>query len=148
MTVIAWDGTTLAADKRTSFGTEFTTATKIRRINGSLVGCAGDTALCAAMIAWAERGYVVDEFPNGQKDRATCVSMIVIRPDGALLHYGSEPYPFIVEDKTYTIGSGSPFASAAMHLGCDARRAVEVACALDINCGNGIDTLTLFSQMQ
>lgn len=95
------------------------------------------------MIAWAEGSYVVDAFPHGQKDRANCVSMLVIRHDGVVLHYGPEPYPFAVEDKTYTIGSGSPFASTAMYLGCDSRRAVEVACALDVNCGNGIDTLEL-----
>ena len=35
------------------------------------------------------------------------------------------------------------FALAAMHLGKSAREAVEVACALDVFCGNGIDTLEL-----
>ena len=148
MTIIAWDGRTLAADKRTSFGTEFTTTTKIKRINGSLVGCAGDTALCAAMFAWAEAGYAIDAFPHEQKDRVICVSMLVINPDGRVLHYGPQPHPFTIEDKTYTIGSGSQFAAAAMHLGLDAHRAVEVACELDINCGNGIDTLILEQQSQ
>ena len=41
------------------------------------------------------------------------------------------------------MGHGRDFTLAAMHLGHDARTAVEVACALDAFCGCGIDTLTL-----
>jgi hypothetical protein len=40
-------------------------------------------------------------------------------------------------------GSGRDYAEAAMFLGCDAKRAVEVACQFQTDCGNGIDTLRL-----
>jgi 20S proteasome alpha/beta subunit len=143
MTCIAWDGKTLAADKRMSFSCEFATVTKLHRIDGCLVGWAGDAAIGRAMIAWARDGFNIDAFPSAQRDRSNNGSLMVIRPNGEINHYGVEPYPMIIEDKHYTIGSGSPFAMTAMYLGCDARRAVEVACALDIGCGNGIDTLTL-----
>lgn len=141
MTCIAWDGKTLAADKRMSFGSEFATVTKIHRIDGMLVGWAGDSAIGRAMLAWARRGFSHDDFPASQRNRDDNGSLIVITQNTEILHYGVEPYPMVIEDTTYTVGSGSPFAAAAMHLGCDAYRAVEVACALDVGCGNGIDTL-------
>lgn len=38
MTCVAWDGHTLAADKRSCYGSMITTVTKIHRIDGVLVG--------------------------------------------------------------------------------------------------------------
>lgn len=143
MTVIAWDGKTLAADKRMGFGTEFATVTKIRRINGCLVGWAGEAALGKVLIEWFRNGCRPEDFPEGQRNTSRVGALLVIRPSGEIQHYAAEPFPLVVEDNFYALGSGSGFASAALYLGHDARRAVEVACALDMNCGNGIDTLTL-----
>jgi hypothetical protein len=144
MTCIAWDGKTLAADKRMGFGGEFATVTKIHRFDGMLVGWAGESALGRAMISWFRDGAAPEYFPAVQRDTERLGSLLVIQPTGAIHHYAAEPFPIIVEDATYTIGSGSGFAAAALYLGHDARRAVEVACALDMNCGNGIDTLELW----
>lgn len=143
MTTIAWDGKSLAADKRMGFGTEFATVTKIARAHGCLIGWAGGSALGKAMFNWFEMGRNPADYPASQRDDAKCGTFIVIGPSGCVSQYSQEPYPIHVEEKFYAIGSGSPFASAAMFLGCDARRAVEVACALDMNSGNGIDTLEL-----
>lgn len=142
MTVIAWDGKTLAADKRSSFGGMHATVTKLYRINGSLVGCAGGSAQNAEMRVWFSAGCDAKLFPEPQRDSDKCVSMLVVSPDGVLRQYENSPHPFIVENKLWAIGSGRDFALAAMHLGLPADRAVEVACALDCTCGNGIDTLT------
>ncbi len=57
--------------------------------------------------------------------------------------YLHSAYPELHEDKFNALGAGRDYALAAMYLGFDASRAVEVACALDVNCGNGIDVLTL-----
>jgi ATP-dependent protease HslVU (ClpYQ) peptidase subunit len=51
-----------------------------------------------------------------------------------------------VEDPFIAFGAGRDYAMAAMHLGCDAHRAVEVACVFDTGCGMGIDTLELDQQ--
>jgi len=66
-----------------------------------------------------------------------------IDSEGRILLYGSGPNPELVEDKVYAGGCGRDYALAAMHLGHDARKAVEVACALDVHCGLGIDALEL-----
>ena len=144
MTVIVWDGKTLAADKRTGFGAEYCTTTKILRIRGHLVGWAGATALGVMVVAWFEAGADPEKFP--EKQRGTDGgSLLVICPDGTVHHYASEPLPMVIDDTYFSIGSGSGMASAALYLGHDARRAVEVASALDLNCGNGIDTLCIES---
>ena len=141
MTCIAWDGKTLAADKLMGFGTSKATVTKIFRINGMLFGFAGDSALGRACQQWVRDGMRVDAYPAAQ--RTNTGSMLIIMPDGEIRHYGSEPYPMIIEDKTYTAGSGDEYAAVAMYCGKTAREAVEIACLFDPNCGNGIDTLEL-----
>lgn len=143
MTVIAWDGKTLAADKRTSFGGLHATTSKLHRIDGMLVGCAGVTAHIAEMIAWVKAGREAAQLPQPQRNPNDCVSMLLIESDGRVLQYESSAYPICIENDKWAIGSGRDFAMAAMHLGCDARRAVEVACALDASCGNGVDAMEL-----
>lgn len=143
MTVVAWDGKTLAADKRTSFGGLHAVVTKVYEINGSLVGCAGASAQNAEMRAWFAAGCDPKEFPAAQRDIDKCVSMLVIDKSGAVLQYENTPHPIRIESRLWAIGSGRDFAIAAMHCGKTAREAVEIASACDSNCGNGVDSLQL-----
>ena len=80
-------------------------------------------------------------YPEAQKDNDT--SAFVVKPDGTAWSYGKTPHPQRIECRFYAMGHGRDLALAAMHLGHDARTAVEVACALDAFCGCGIDTMTL-----
>lgn len=141
MTVIAWDGVTLAADKRVSFGTSIATTTKIHRIGDMLVGYAGDSAQGRSCLQWVRDGMDKATYPELQKSSPG--SLLVILPCGAIRFYGNTPDPLEIEDKTFSVGSGSEYAEAALYLGKTAREAVEVAIALDSACGNGIDVLTL-----
>lgn len=146
MTVVAWDGKTLAADKRTSFGGMHATTTKVHRMpDGSIVGCAGNTAQIYEMLNWLKTGADADKLPNAQRDAKECVSMLVIRPDGTIHQYENTPHPMTIENKMWAIGSGRDFAYAAMHLGRSAIQAVELTCMLDSGCGNGVDSLRLES---
>lgn len=141
MTVIAWDGKTLAADKRA--GTDQPrTVTKIRRAtNGALLGCTGTACGDMELMAWYEAGADPEKFPPTQRNNATSSYMIEITPDRKIHMYQDCPFPATFEDGTHAIGSGRDFAMAAMHLGKTARESVEVAIALTATCGNGIDTL-------
>lgn len=141
MTVICWDGKTLAADKRVSFGTSISTTTKIHRIDGMLVGFSGNATQGAACVQWVRGGMDRSNYPCSQNE--DLCSLLVILPDGAIHYYSKTPDPLVIEDNTFAIGSGSEYADAAMYLGKTAREAVEVAIALDSGCGNGIDTLEL-----
>lgn len=144
MTVIAWDGKTLAADKRTNFGGLHATTTKVHRLpDGRLVGCAGNTAQISEMVHWLGAGADSEKMPAIQRDAKECVSALVIEPGGRVLQYENTPHPIVIENPAWAIGSGRDFAMAAMWLGQDARHAVIVACQLDCTCGNGVDELAL-----
>lgn len=143
MTVIAWDGSHMAGDKRTNFGGLHATTTKVQRINGCLVGCAGNTAQIAEMHHWFAQGAKREDFPAMQRDVKECVTMMVVEPSGRILQYENTPDPIVIENRFWAIGSGRDFAMAAMFLGQGASHAAEVACALDLGCGNGVDVLCL-----
>lgn len=143
MTVIAWDGKRLAGDKRTNFGGLHGITTKVHRLRGYLVGGAGVSARISEMCAWFERGAIPIELPDSQKDEDKCVSLLVINPEGQAWRYENSAYPMRIENPFWAIGSGRDFAMAAMHLGCSAIEAVQIACIYETSCGNGVDWLEL-----
>ena len=142
MTVVAWDGTTLAADKMTSFGGLHGTTTKVHRIGEVLVAGCGTAALMQEMLRWVEGGCDPEKFPDQQRDSRESVSLLVVRKDGPLHQYETTPWPLVLHNKQWAIGSGRDFAMAAMYLGKTAREAVEIASVLCCDCGNGVDELT------
>ena len=143
MTIIAWDGKTLSADKRTSFGGLHGTTTKLHKVGGRLVGGAGITAHIHEMLEWVENGCDAATLPVSQRDPKECVSLLVIEPDGKVRQYESSHCPLQIENKFWAIGSGRDFAMTAMYLCKTSREAVEIASALCDGCGNGIDSLEL-----
>jgi len=143
MTVVAWDGKTLAADKMGDSGGLKRTTTKIRRFNGGLFGSSGSASRGDQMLAWIEAGADPDKVPAFQLSSDDYQAVMVVRDDGTVWLYGCSAYPWRMEDAFHAIGSGRDFAIAAMHLGQTAAQAVAVACQFDISCGMGIDTLEL-----
>ncbi len=142
MTVIAWDGKTLAADKAGMNSGYRRTVTKIFRVPEGLVGFAGDGSRCLALLEWFKSGRDPAKYPEFQKTE-TAVGCLFIDKECRSSGYLYTPYPELHTDPFDAIGAGRDYALAAMYLGHNARRAVEVACALDNTCGNGIDTLEL-----
>lgn len=140
MTVIAWDGKTLAADKLGDAGGLKRTITKIFRFEGGLFGSAGSASRSAEMFEWIKSGADPARVPAYQLTDDYQAVMIVDN-DRRVWLYGASPHPFRLEDPFHAIGSGRDFAIAAMHLGCNAARAVEVASHFESGCGNGVDTL-------
>lgn len=142
MTVIAFDGKTLAADKMSCSHGYGYTVTKIHRLrDGGIAAFSGDGDSAMALLAWLDAARNPATYPEQQRDNDT--SAFVVQPDGSRWSYGKTPYPQRIECQLYAMGHGRDFALAAMHCGKTAREAVELACALDVFCGNGIDTMTL-----
>jgi ATP-dependent protease HslVU (ClpYQ) peptidase subunit len=142
VTVIAWDGKTLAADKMACSAGYGYTVTKVHRLrDGGIAAFAGDGDGAMALLAWLNAAQNPAAYPEAQKDNDT--SALVIRPDGSVWSYGKTPYPQRIECERYGMGHGRDFALAAMHCGKSAREAVDLACQLDVYCGNGVDTLEL-----
>lgn len=143
MTCIAWDGKTLAADKRSCGGSLHSTVTKIFKVNGTLVGVSGDFVVGMSMLNWLLKGGDAAAFPEKQKVRETYATVVQIDTDGKVWKYEDTPYPFRVEEPFYAIGSGRDFAIAAMHYGKSSLEAVLLASRFDPGCGNGVDALRL-----
>ena len=143
MTVICWDGATLAADKRANYGGMICTITKIHRVSGLLVGGEGDFCHVLALVEWVREGRQIEKYPKHQEDKDDTTAFLVVELDGTISLYERTPFPIRYEQQHFAIGSGREYACAALYLGCNAQHAVGVAVALDSGCGNGIDTLTL-----
>lgn len=142
MTVIAWDGKTLAADKRAQkFGLAYT-VTKIFCVGNRLVGIAGDAGRGMELVNWLREGGNVAKYPE-LKDPENSAHLLVVNSDRRVELYESSPHPYTIEDEKWAEGIGRDFALSAMHLGLDAKAAVSYTCQFVPSCGNGIDTLTL-----
>lgn len=145
MTVIAWDGKTLAADKRAVQGGGISrTLTKIMRApGGALVAMTGGLDAAMEMRHWYLAGAEPAKFP--EKAREDVSTLIVILPSREIWMWASGPYGARMEVDRMAFGSGRDFAEAAMYLGHTAAEAVRVACVFQSDCGNGIDTLELLA---
>jgi len=143
VTTIAWDGHTLAADKRACNGSMIFVVTKLFRVRGCLLAAAGDFDRIHEMVAWFESGAIAEKLPPFQRDNTDYVSLMVIQPDKTILKFDRGPAPYKIESPFHAMGSGRDFALAAMHLGKTASEAVMVSSVFDTGTGNGIDTLTL-----
>lgn len=148
MTIIAWDGTTLSADKEA--GTQYiksTRTTKIHRLsNGWLVGIAGDSAVARELLEWIKAGAVPKNFPEEcRPGKSHSAKALVITLDREILVYECGPYPIQFEGKFHAIGAGSDAALAVLYLGHNSILAVQVASQICNGCGGGIDTLELAS---
>lgn len=144
MSVIAWDGKTLAADRRACIGGLVRTTTKIRRGRmRALLGYSGDADAGEELAAWWEAGADPGAFPAAQRARDSFGATLLVIEAGGILTYERTPYPVRFHRQLFAIGSGRDFALAAMHLGKNAAEAVGVACHFDSSCGNGVDTLAL-----
>lgn len=137
MTTIAWDGSTLAADRRISSGTVTYSTTKIRRTeDGRLIGATGDFGVCTAMLDWLEKGGSRPSCQDGER----WVSALEIMPDLTCWMHNRDGR-WRVEDPFVAVGSGRDYAMAVMALGRTSREAVEIAARFDPGTGNGVDEL-------
>jgi hypothetical protein len=143
MTVIAWDGTTLAADKRALCSNKPTTVTKIfrcKREPTTVLAVSGELTLGLQMVHWYdELGADPEKLPAFQST-GDYVGLVKLTPDG-LWQFEKGGVPFKVEDRYYAMGSGRDYALAAMYLGKNAVEAVQIACVFDTGCGNGVDAM-------
>ena len=143
MTCIAWDGKTLAADKRAESAGHYFTTTKARKIaTGEVLAWTGDADTGRMMAAWYEAGADPAKYPECQKDKDAWARLIVATARG-VKYYDRWPQFTVVEEPFAAWGSGRDFALTAMHLGKSAREAVLIAALFESGCGNGVDEFQL-----
>lgn len=140
MTVIAWDGKAMAADRmRLVDGTPMP-ACKVFKVRSSdgrqfLVGCAGDSWDATQFLKWMRS--------QADKDKPAPSSLYALVIDekrriwlaAEKLIYHEVTLPF------FAVGSGSNYAIGAMAAGKSARQAVRIAARFDNKCGLGVDVV-------
>lgn len=147
MSVIAWDGHTVAADKRGVCGNTATTTTKLWLMpKGVVIGAIGDSDFGLAIVDWWSDGADPASWPSFQSTD-NWARLIVFEPGQAPYSYERHPVKQVVEDYFMAWGSGSDLALGALAMGATARQAVAIACRFDIYCGNGIDELGVESRL-
>lgn len=143
MSVIAWDGKSIAADKQaTCAGLRFKT-TKLRKLaSGTVLGWTGEQDSGEAVAKWYEDGADAAKWPSCQSDKETW-SRLIVAGDGGVKVCERQPYSVAVEDAFMAWGAGRDFALAAMRCGKTAAEAVAIAIEFETSCGLGVDVESL-----
>jgi ATP-dependent protease HslVU (ClpYQ) peptidase subunit len=131
-TIVASKGI-MVADSKVSIGSGLSyPAIKIIKINGFLAGACGDGGDCSRFLEWAKEEFKPKSKPKFnfvQGDNQ--IDCLVVKKDGIYFYAPSYPDLEKIEAEFYAIGSGSKAARAAMIMGADPIKAVEVAIAVD-----------------
>lgn len=146
MTVIAWDGKVLAADRMSTIGgTPIHESTpKVQRLrapNGrqALIGFSGNSAFKASYLNWMAGG----EEPALKQGEDMKWAIILIQ-EPRWVWYRSDTanrWDLFGAMSYWAIGSGCDYALGAMEHGASAREAVKIASRLDNQCGMGVDVV-------
>jgi ATP-dependent protease HslVU (ClpYQ) peptidase subunit len=135
MTVIAYRDGVMAGDSYSLAGATIASmATKVlrRQSDGALIGCAG----CAMLITGIQDWFLAGE--NGERpalnDGDREADALIARPDGRVEEHNKSGFERL-EGPFFAIGSGIEAALAAMHAGCGAVVAAEIACKVRSDCG-------------
>lgn len=146
MTTIAANRTLMASDSKVSVenkGIDYP-AVKILKKKGTLIGAAGHAGDCTRFIKWAATGFN-DKEPkwNEEEGEEDSVIGLIVKDDGIYVWTQGDPEPERVEGDFFAVGSGGKAARAAMHMGADPVKAVEVACQVDPYSGGPVQRIEL-----
>lgn len=145
MTVIAWRGNTIAADRMQCHGDTQAQIEKIHKEPGGVIfAIAGGASAGRLLMDWYREGADPSKWPKCQEHPELWASLIVWEPN--------TPYPFYYQQfpsKLYTRpndyfvwGSGREVAIGALYHGATAIEAVEAANHHCAGCGFGVDSFT------
>jgi hypothetical protein len=141
MTTIAFDGMTLAADRRMGGGYNVPKVFKLR--DGRYAAGCGDYDYVLEIIHWLNRGSPRDDvpvLPDKNEDGEPAAEVIVVSAKGVVSWL---TWPFLREQKLtetkVAFGSGSDYALGAMAAGATARQALKIAHRYDPDTGMGFD---------
>lgn len=169
MTIIVWDGHTLASDSLALYGYIKTRAKKIYKLNinfpldtklqpcfetynphhtysqrNALIGFSGNEVLGLEMIEWIINGFKKDQFPEKAKDLSMPVSLLLIvetQPDHLAYRFENSPIPIKCEVPV-ALGSGKEVAYGALYSGASSQMAARAAIDLVEGCGGEIQKFT------
>lgn len=107
-------------------------AAKIIRVGGRIIGASGHAGDCTRFLEWAKKDFKGAEpkwkEASGSEDS---VLGLVLDANGIHIYSPGDPEPEKVNADFFAVGSGGKAARAAMKLGLDPIKAVELACDVD-----------------
>lgn len=124
----------IAADSMCSGETDHYLVEKLRVGKSSVFGAAGDWDKILAFYNAIDKGEDLD----GE----ISIDVIELRHDGIWV-YSDSIIPAKIKNDFFAIGSGAPYAIAAMHLGKTPKEAVEIAALYDPGTRGPIDVADL-----
>ena len=142
MTTIAYDGKTLAFDSRITEDGHVCGHSDKGIVTKEFYGAiAGDFVSIPLLRKWVESGRDPKLQPKFKK--GTQFLMVLIhRESRSITVYEDSLEPMTMDDKVFSIGSGSAFAYGAMHAGASAKQAVQAAAMYDGSTGGAVRVLT------
>jgi len=143
LTTIAWDGTTLAADRAAWSGNKKYRVRKVHKVRATdgsqyLVAFAGDGHYAQALLTWMQGGQHPGDYPND--DNVTIAVVVderrrVWQLDSKALRYGR------VLERIHSSGGGHEFAIGALEAGATAEQAIRIAIKRSDMAGLGVDSV-------
>ncbi len=145
MTIVAWDGKSIAADRQSTCAGLKEAVIKIKVTdNGTLMAATGSYGGGLILMDWYDKGAKPEDYPDFQKDDDKWCRLIVIdREDQIPKIYEQHPVPLYFEDRFSAWGSGRDYAIGAMAAGATAEEAVEITSRHCVDCGLGVDVISL-----
>lgn len=148
MTTIAFDGRSIAAERMYVIGGTPLRgpSPKIRRLvyKGvpAVIGTSGTLEYGMALMDWLEAGLPPGREPSLPADDDDGASVLLATATGVYL-FSNSLVGVPIGAVKWATGSGANYALGAMAMGASAKKAVEVACTLDVYSGMGVDVLRL-----
>lgn len=145
MSVIAWDGKAVAADRMAVIADVAIETTKIWKMpDGIVIATTGDFSFGLAMIEWWKAGADAKEWPPFQQTD-DWARLIIFEPGERPYCYERQPCKQPIFDRFAAWGCGRDLALGAMAMGANAVKAVEIASQFNIYCGKGVDCYMMHS---
>jgi hypothetical protein len=150
MTIVVWDGETLATDMQANDGMQKWKSEKAWYIGKDfdevqIVSGVGILQDIIRLREWYKTGSSEDKFPIafGSHRVTPTAKLIVVTELEGLLLYDGIPHPIEYGFKPCAFGEGKDFALGALSMGATSAQAVNVANEHSLHCGKGVTELTL-----
>lgn len=136
MSVIVWDGKTLAVDRGINDGHVSVPVNKSWQLdNGVIIAGVGSVYDIFLMKAWVIEGRNSARFPKVSPQS----HFVIVSPVSGLQRYSAEPIAISHRFHPVALGSGRDFAYGALAVGATAKQAAEAAAKYCVTCSPEID---------
>ena len=146
MTTVAYRDGVMAADSQADSGGLLRIRQKLHRVGEEIIGSSGNSMDIMAFVKWWRSGNDLMALPEFRSygrdsDPPDFVALVLSAAGLELWNEYFEPLPIL--DEFFAIGSGAAAAIAAMHMGADAPKAVEIAALVDVATGGEVQVEAL-----